>query len=79
MDGLLLVGDRVIKPGFKFKDEPDRHGVVVDTYEGRKNGLGIGDQMLVVRFDDGATERGFIQGGQLRREPIMIPTCWTKT
>lgn len=67
------VGDHVISPGFKFKDEADRYGEVVECYEGQRDATGHREQMVAVRFDDtGLVERGFLQIGRLQHEPLRI-------
>ena len=73
MERRFKVGDRVTCPGFKFKNEPDRHGEVVECYEGLKNALGQRDLMVAVKWDGIDTvERGYLENGQLKREAIMV-------
>lgn len=72
----LKKGDRVVQPGLKFKQELDRHGVVASEYEGKQTSAGVREQMLSVRWDDnGIEEFGYLQGGQLKREPLNIATA----
>lgn len=74
----LEVGDRVVCDGLKMRDESTRHGEVVEIYFGKPNALGQRERMAAVRWDDtGLVERGYLAGGRLRREPIMVPTVWT--
>lgn len=70
----LTVGDRVIQPGLKFRDEPDRRGEIVEVYWGLQNAVGHRQKFWAVRWDDrqDVVERGYIAGGQLQREPPTV-------
>jgi hypothetical protein len=62
-------GDRVVKAGWKSRNEPDRAGVVVDCYYGHPSTQGEGVAMVVVKWDDtGTTAGGYLQNGELKLE-----------
>jgi hypothetical protein len=72
------VGDQVVRNGLKMRDEPTRRGEVVEVYFSQQNAVGQRERMYAVRWDDtGLVERGYLDGGQLRQAPLMIPTVWT--
>lgn len=69
----LTVGDRVVYPGFKFRNESDRRGTIELIYFGPLTATGHRQKFFGVRFDDtGEIEKGFIEGGGLQREPLMV-------
>lgn len=73
----LEVGDRVVCGGLSMKDESPRHGEIVEVYFGKPSATGHRERMMAVRWDDnGLVERGYLDGGRLRREPICVPTAW---
>lgn len=71
----LTVGERVIQPASRTFNEPTRHGVVVECYEGIKDGAGRCTHLFSILWDDNQrTERGYIQGSGIEREPIVLAT-----
>jgi hypothetical protein len=67
----LVVGDRVAKRGWTWRQEPDRVGTVIELYRGAPSALDKGVELVAVRWDDtGFTERGYIlASGSLTKIP----------
>ena len=62
-------GDRVLWPGYEFRNEPDRLGNVTKVYFGTPsmNVQTLSNRMYEVTFDDGKVERGFLDNGRLQK------------
>lgn len=76
MRSKLQVGDRVVKRGWKTRDEPDRFGEVVECYHGVPSACDPGVPFVAVKWDDtGTVERGYINGVALERY-LAVPTVW---
>jgi hypothetical protein len=71
----MKIGDRVIKYGLKWKDEPDRRGEIVDSYRSKPTGVDSGLPMFAVRWDDepDVIDRGYLEcAGGLQPEPVSV-------
>lgn len=72
--GLLKVGDRVIQRGLVMLREADRFGEIVECYHGRSSAIDKGVPMVAVKWDDGSTERGYINGSGSLSVYTVCPT-----
>jgi hypothetical protein len=72
----LKVGDRVVRRGWKWRNEPDQFGEVVECYNGIPSAVSPGEAMVAIKWDGvEQIERGhFNRLGLLQRESIPIPT-----
>jgi len=71
----LAVGDRVLIHGLKFREEPDRHGVVTELYRGKRSAIDPGLEMAAVRWDDtGNVERGYILASNTLVRYVVLAT-----
>lgn len=68
------IGDRVLCCGWKWLNEADRHGEVVECYQGIPSHNAPGLEMMAIKWDDnGLIERGYLQNsGYVRPEPLPI-------
>jgi hypothetical protein len=72
------IGDLVVRQGFQWNNEPDRHGEVVDLYRGVSSAVGPGEAMMAIKWmDTGLIERGYLNRvgmiiKEFRLPPIML-------
>ena len=68
----INLGDRVVCTGWKWLNEMDRHGEVVECYRGVASHDNPGIEMLAIKWDDtGLVERGYLRyGGRLTKEVL---------
>lgn len=71
---MIKEGDRVSRSGYSWRDEPSKFGTVTRCYYSHRSAVNVGVPLMDVKWDDGSTSIGHINGCGTVLRYISVPT-----